>query len=58
MEVRLIDISTMTEVLDSVNAVLRNGGIAEIKVEKWKSGTKVTVVEQARTVKAVYPPEK
>lgn len=54
----MIDIRTMPEVIDAINAVLNNKSIAEIKTEKWRSGEKVTVVEQARTVKMVYPPEK
>lgn len=54
----MIDVRTMPEVLDAINAVLNNKGVCEVKSERWKSGAKVTVVEQSRTVKAVYPPEK
>lgn len=51
----MIDIRTVDEVSEAVNAVLNNGGIAEVKVETWKDGEKIVVVEQSRSVKVVCP---
>lgn len=54
----MIDIRTMPDLLETINAILNNGGLAEIKREKWKTGEKITVVEQTRSVKGVFPTEK
>ena len=45
----MIDVGTMPDLIEAVNAVINNGKVAEIKIEKT-TGT-VTVVEQYRTLK-------
>lgn len=54
----MIDIKNHPEVLEAMNAILNNGGVCEVKREKWKAGEKIVVVEQTRAVKLVYPPER
>lgn len=53
----IIDIRDMPDVIDSINAIVNAKGIAEVKTEKWKGEQKVTVVQQMRTLKTVYPPD-
>lgn len=50
-----MNIRDIPEVLDAINAIIANHGIAEVKCEDWKDGTHVLVVEQTRTVKSVFP---
>lgn len=54
----MIDIKQMPEIESAINAIVNNQGIAEVKAEDWHGEHKVTVVEQTRSLKAVYPDEK
>lgn len=47
----MIDIRQHPELLRVVNAILNNKGVAEIKVEEWKDGERLLVVEQKRSVR-------
>lgn len=45
----MIDIRKHPEVCETVNAILNNGGVAEVKMER--GGTETVVVEINRSVK-------
>lgn len=47
----MIDVRQHPEILRVVNAILNNKGVAEIKVEEWKDGERILVVEQKRSVR-------
>ena len=47
----MIDIRKRQDVLDIINTILNNGGIAEVKNESRKAGENIVVVEIKRTVK-------
>lgn len=49
----MIDIRQYPDLLHTINAILGNKGVAEVKVEEWKDGKKILVVEQNRSVKAI-----
>lgn len=53
-----MDIRDIPEVLDMINAIIANHGIAEVKCEDWRDGPHVLVVEQNRSVKVIYPNKK
>ena len=48
----MIDIRDYADVIESVNAVVNNCGIAEIKLEGGDKKQRVVVVEIKRTLKA------
>lgn len=50
-----MDVRDIPEVLNMINAIISQHGIAEVKLEEWKDGPHVLVVEQHRTVKIVHP---
>ena len=49
----MIDIKDYPEVLEAINAIMNNGGAAEIKTEKHQ--TQVVVVELSRQIKKTTP---
>lgn len=49
----MIDIRQYPELLHTINAIINNKGVAEVKCEEWKDGKKILVVEQNRTVRIV-----
>ena len=49
----VIDIRQYPELLHTINAIINNKGVAEVKGEDWKDGKKILVVEQNRTVRIV-----
>ena len=49
----MIDIRQYPDLLHTINAILGNKGVAEVKIEEWKDGKKILVVEQNRSVKAI-----
>ena len=49
----MIDIRQYPDILHTINAILGNKGVAEVKIEEWKDGKKILVVEQNRSVKAI-----
>lgn len=49
----MIDIRQYPDLLHTINAILGNKGVAEVKIEEWKDGKKLLVVEQNRSVKAI-----
>lgn len=51
----MIDIRTEDEVIDAINAVLNNKGIAEVKNEKKSGKDNLVVVEISRTLKTKRP---
>ena len=46
----MIDVRQYPEILRTINA---NKGVAEVKIEEWKDGNRILVVEQNRSVKLV-----
>ena len=54
----VIDIKQMPDIENAINAIVNNQGIAEVKTEDWHGELKVTVVEQSRSLKAVFPDDK
>lgn len=54
----MIDIKQMPDIENAINAIVNNQGIAEVKTEDWHGELKVTVVEQSRSLKAVFPDDK
>lgn len=49
----MIDITEYPGLVETINAIINNNGIAEIKVENKTSAPKITVVEQNRNLKLV-----
>lgn len=49
----MIDIRQYTNLLHTINTIINNRGVAEVKVEEWKDGIRLLVVEQNRSVKAI-----
>lgn len=45
----MVDIKDHPQIMDAINTIVSNGGIAEIKLEKGKT---ITVVEIVRKVKS------
>ncbi len=52
---RMIDIREEDDVIDAINAVLNNKGIAEVKNEKKAGKDNLVVVEISRTLKTKRP---
>jgi hypothetical protein len=49
----MIDIRQYPDLLHTINAIINNRGVAEVKVEEWKDGDRILVVEQNRSVRVV-----
>lgn len=47
----MIDVKDYPDVIDSINAILNNNGIVEVKNEDHKGGVNLVVVEITRSVK-------
>lgn len=52
MSTLMIDVCDYADVINSVNSIVNNGGIAEVKLEGCDMKRKVVVVEIKRTLKA------
>ena len=49
----MIDVRQYPEILRTINAIVSAKGVAEVKIEEWKDGNRILVVEQNRSVKLV-----
>lgn len=47
----MIEIRAYPEVLDKINAILSNGGTAEVKIETQGNNKRIAVVETKRALK-------
>lgn len=52
-DIPVIDIRQYQDLLHTINAIINNRGVAEVKVEEWKDGDRILVVEQNRSVRVV-----
>ena len=52
-DIPVIDIRQYPDLLHTINAIINNRGVAEVKVEEWKDGDRILVVEQNRSVRVV-----
>ena len=53
----MIDVRNHPETLEAINAIINNGGAAEVKVERRKESLSLVVVELSRKVKHKAPAE-